>query len=160
MGEIDDRVTELGLTLPAMAAVPSGVVLPFSWVRVRGNRAYVSGHGPLNADGTLREPLGKVPSQVSLDQAQDAATAAALAVIGSLQRELGSLDRVTAWLTVNGCVNADAGYAQTTMVLNPASELIVRIFGSDVGEHARTALGYAALPFNVPVIIAAELEIG
>ena len=158
MAAVEKRIAELGLVLPA-AALPPGVTLPFPWVRLRANRAYASGHGALTADGTMAGPFGKVPTEVSLEQAQESAVNAVLALIGSVQRALGNLDRVGAWLTVTGCVNADSGYPQTTAVFNPASELIHSIFGSDRGQHARTALGYATLPFNVPVIVAAELEI-
>lgn len=156
---VEERIAALGLALPEPGVVPPGVTLPFSWVRVRGDRAYASGHGPLNRDGTMAPPFGKVPSEVSLEQAQAAAKSATLALIASLHRALGGLERVTAWLTLTGCVNADPSYPQTTLVFNPASELIIDLFGEDRGRHARTALGYAALPFNLPVIVAAEVEI-
>ena len=105
--------------------LPPGVKIPFSWVRVRGNRAYVSGHGPLHADGSPAGPFGKVPTEVSLEQAQESTLLATLAILSSLKATLGDLDRVTAWLMVNGFVNAEPGYPQTTAVLNPLSDLIV-----------------------------------
>lgn len=158
MGAVEDRIAARGLNLPPAGVVPPGVTLPFAWVRVHGNRAYASGHGPVAMDGTMMPPFGKVPSEVSLEAAQAAAQMATLALIGALQRTINSLDRI-AWLTLTGCVNADAGYPQTTLVLNPASELILDLFGPDRGQHARTALGYAALPFNMPVIVAAEVAL-
>jgi enamine deaminase RidA (YjgF/YER057c/UK114 family) len=100
-----------------------------------------------------------VPSEVSVEDAQASARAAALAMLASLKHAIGDLDRVAAWLTVSGNVNADPGYAQTTLVVNPASELLIDLFGSDVGAHARTAIGVAALPLNLPVILAAEVEL-
>lgn len=133
--------------------------IPFAWVRVQGTRAYVSGHGALAADGTPTGPFGKVPSEVSLEAAQESARLTALAVLSALKRTLGDLDKVAAWLTVNGFVNADPGYDRTTLVLNPFSELILDLFGLEVGAHARTAIGVAALPLNLPVVISAELEI-
>ena len=159
MGTIERRLAELGLTLPAPVQLPPGVEIPFRWVRVRGNRAFVSGHGALTADGAPCGPFGKVPSEVSLEAAQDSARLATLAILATLQGELGGLDRVAAWLTVSGFVNADPGYAQTTMVMNPFSELIVDLYGPDAGAHARSAIGVGALPMNLPVIIAAEVEI-
>ena len=72
---------------------------------------------------------------------------------------LGDLDRVTAWLTVNGFVNAEPGYPQTTAVMNPLSDLIVELYGMDAGAHARTAIGVATVPLNLPIVIAAEAEI-
>jgi enamine deaminase RidA (YjgF/YER057c/UK114 family) len=80
-------------------------------------------------------------------------------MLSSLKANLGDLDRVTAWLMVNGFVNAEPGYPQTTAVMNPFSELIVDLYGPEAGAHARTAIGVAALPLSLPVVIAAELEI-
>jgi enamine deaminase RidA (YjgF/YER057c/UK114 family) len=155
----DDRLRELGLTLPDAMRLPPGLSVPFQWVRVRGDRAYISGHGALSADGSPAGPFGKVPSEVPLEAAQESARLATLAIFASLKRELGFLDRVTAWLSVQGFVNADAAYAQTTAVVNPFSELVVSVYGPEVGAHARTAIGVAALPLNLPVVIAAEVEI-
>ena len=159
MGKIDQRLAELGLELPAEVQLPPGVVVPFQWVRVQGNRAFVSGHGPLAPDGTPLGPFGKVPSEVSLEEAQASARAATLGLLSSLRRAIGDLDRVAAWLMVSVNVNADPGYPQTTLVGHPASNLLLEVFGPEIGAHARTALGMAALPFNAPVIIAAELEL-
>lgn len=63
-----------------------------------------------------------------------------------------------AWLTVSGHVNAEPGYAQTTAVINPVSELLLDLYGPEAGAHARTAIGVAALPLNLPVVISAEIE--
>ncbi|MBW3651267.1 MAG: hypothetical protein KY458_11945 [Actinobacteria bacterium] len=57
----------------------------------------------------------------------------------------------------DGFVSADDGYLQTTAVLNPVSDLLLDVFGSDVGAHARTAIGVKALPLNLPVVLTAEL---
>ncbi|HSS09720.1 MAG TPA: RidA family protein, partial [Acidimicrobiales bacterium] len=102
----EDRLVELGLTLPEATKLSPGVSIPFQWVRTRRDRAFVSGHGALSADGSPAGPFGKVPSKVSLEEAQDSALLATLAIFSSLKRELGTLDRVTAWLTVQGFVNA------------------------------------------------------
>lgn len=159
MGRVDERLKELGLELPAEARLPPGVTIPFQWVRVRGTRAFVSGHGALAADGSPLGPFGKVPSEVSLEDAQASARLAVLAMLSSLKRAIGDLDRVAAWLMVFGNINADPGYAQTTLVANPASELLVDLYGVDAGAHARTAIGMAALPLDLPVILAAEIEL-
>ena len=103
---IETKLAEMGLTLPEPMQAPEGMRLPYAQVRVRGNRAYISGHGPLNADGSLPKPLGKVGAEVSLEQGYQAARLAALAMLSSLKRELGDLDRVTAWLRVFGMVNS------------------------------------------------------
>lgn len=159
MSEIERRLGDLGLMLPAETKLPPGVEIPFRWVRTSGDRAFVSGHGALTPDGSPAGPFGKVPNEVSLEEAQESARLTALAILANLRRELGDLDRVTNWLVVNGLVNAEPGYPQTTAVMNPFSQLILALYGPEAGAHARTAIGVAALPMNLPVIISAEVEI-
>jgi enamine deaminase RidA (YjgF/YER057c/UK114 family) len=125
---------------------------------MHGNRLYLAGHGPLAPDGSPLGPFGKVPTEVSLEAAQEAARATALSMLASLKRKLGDLDRVTAWLMVSGMVNEEPGYGQTTNAINGFSDLILELYGPDIGQHARTAVGVAALPLNNTVIIAAEVE--
>jgi enamine deaminase RidA (YjgF/YER057c/UK114 family) len=96
MAEVEARLEEFGLVLPELLEASPGLRLPFSWVRVRGSRAYVSGHGALNPDGYVARPLGKVGARVSPEQGYEAARLTALAILASLKRELGDLDRVTA----------------------------------------------------------------
>jgi hypothetical protein len=124
-GGIERRLDQLELTLPADPKLPPGVTISFEWIRIRGNRAFVSGHGPLAPDGSPVGPYGKVPSEVPLEAAQQSARLTALAVIAGLKRAIGDLDRIAGWAVVNGFVNADPGYAQTTLVLNPFSDLIL-----------------------------------
>ena len=119
----------------------------------------MSGHGPLAPDGPPTGPFGKVPSEVPLEAAQESARLTALAVIAGLKSAIADLDRITGWATVTGFVNADPGYAQTTLVLNPFSDLILDLFGPDIGAHARTAIGVAALPLNLPLVVSAEVEL-
>jgi enamine deaminase RidA (YjgF/YER057c/UK114 family) len=156
---IETRLKAMGLALPAPLILPPGATLPFPWVRVHGNRAYVSGHGPQNADGSLAGPLGKVGLEVSLDQARNSARLVALAILGSLKRELGDLDRISAWLRVFGMVNSAPGFRQQPSVINGFTDLIVTVFGPERGPHARSAVGMAELPFNIPVEIEAEVAI-
>ncbi|WP_072806892.1 RidA family protein [Rhodococcoides yunnanense] len=156
---IERRIAELGFVLPAQAEAPPGFQFSFEWVRVRGNRVYVSGHSPQHPDGTLAGPFGPVPSEVSLDAATDAARDTALAVLASVRRAIGDLDRISAWLTVSGMVNADHLFTQTTTAVNGFSDLILQVFGPEIGGHARTAIGVAALPMNNAVVVSAELEI-
>lgn len=160
MSRIEARLETLGLALPAPLTLPPGVSLPFPWVRVHGDRAYVSGHGPLNADGSLATPLGKVGGDVSLEQARQSARLTGLAILASLKRELGDLDRVAAWLRVFGMVNSAPGFRQQPAVINGFTELIVELYGPARGAHARSAVGMAELPFGIPVEIEAEVAIG
>lgn len=155
----EERIRELGLELPAPMQRPGGMALPFASVRVRGNRAYVSGHLPLAPDGAVAEPRGKVGAEVTPAQGVELARLASLAMLSSLRRELGSLDRVTAWLRVFGMVNVAPGFNQTSLVINGVSELILDIFGPEIGAHARSAVGMADLPFSVAVEVEAEVEI-
>jgi enamine deaminase RidA (YjgF/YER057c/UK114 family) len=159
MGRIDERLAALGLTLPPPMQTPPGVVLPFPWVRVFGNRAFISGHGPLAADGSLAKPLGKVGAELTQAQGYDAARLTGLAILASLKQALGDLDRIEAWLRVFGMVNAGPGFNRFPAVINGFSELILEVFGADVGAHARSAVGMAGLPFDIPVEIEAEVAI-
>ena len=159
MGKIESRLEELGLVLPPPLKLPPEVKLTFPWVRVHGNRAYVSGHGPQNSDGSLAGPFGQVGSDVSLAEATAAARLIALAMIASLKRELGELDRISAWLRIFGMVSSAQDFNQQPLVINGATDLIVDVFGSERGSHARSAVGMAELPFRLPVEIEAEVAI-
>ncbi len=156
---ISEKLQQLGYTLPGPVKVPAGVKLPFAFVRVRGNRAYIAGHGPQLEDGSLAPPFGKVGAEVSPEEAYRAAQWVALSILASLQRELGDLERVTAWLRVFGMVNAAPGFTQLPAVINGFSELILELYGPERGAHARSAVGVAELPFGIPVEIEAEVEI-
>jgi enamine deaminase RidA (YjgF/YER057c/UK114 family) len=159
MSRIEARLAELGLVLPAPVRAPAGVVLPFRFVRIVGRRAFVSGHGPQHADGSIAGPLGKVGRDLTVEQGYAAARLVALALLGSLQRALGDLDRVTAWGRMFGMVNSAPGFNRQPMVINGFSDLIVTVFGEERGLHARSAVGMAELPFDIPVEIEAEVEI-
>src|SRR3982751_3282121 len=159
MSTVEERLKELGLVLPEPLQMPPGVTLPFPWVRVVGSRALISGHGPTNADGSLAQPLGKVGAEVTLEQAYVAARLTGLAILGSLKRELGSLDRIAGWNRVFGMVNSAPGFNRQPAVINGFSELILSVFGSKVGAHARSAVDMAELPFGIPVEIEGEVEL-
>jgi enamine deaminase RidA (YjgF/YER057c/UK114 family) len=159
MSEVDAKLQAMGLILPAPIRLPPGVVLPFSWIRVRGNRALASGHIALQPDGAIAGPLGKVGAEVSEQQGYQAARGTALAILASLQRELGGLDRITAWLRVFGMVNGAPGFDRFPMVINGFSDLIIEVFGPERGDHARSAVGMAGLPFGAAVEVEAEVEI-
>ncbi|KQX18935.1 RidA family protein [Variovorax sp. Root434] len=158
MALIAQRLASLGLVLPPPAIPPAGVILPFQFVRVVGRRALISGHGPLNADGTIAAPLGKLGRELNVEQGYAAARLTALAMLGSLQRALGGLDRITAWTRVFGMVASAPGFDRQPAVINGFSDLILEIFGPDIGAHSRSAVGMAELPFNIPVEIEGEVE--
>src|SRR5680860_1523166 len=109
--QIEEKLRVLGLTLPDPPRLPPHVRLPLSFVRVHGERAFISGHSAQNSDGSLAGPFGKVGAEVTQDEAYHSARLTALSMLGSLSRELGDLDRVTSWLRVLGMVNAAPGFA-------------------------------------------------
>ena len=95
---------------------------------------------------------------MTLEQGYAAARLTALSVLGSLARELGDLDRITAWVRVFGMVNSAPGFASQPSVINGFSDFILELFGA-AGAHARSAVGMAELPFNLPVEVEAEVQI-
>jgi len=159
MSKVEDRLQALGLTLPPQMQPPPGLVLPFNFVRIVGSRALISGHGPQWPDGSIAEPRGKLGRELSLEQGYQAARLTALAILGSLKRALGDLDRVSAWTRVFGMVNSAPGFNQQPNVINGFSDLILELYGPVAGAHSRSAVGMAELPFNIPVEIEGEAEI-
>ena len=159
MAEIESKLTALGLVLPPPITPPPGVVLPFASVRIVGSRALISGHGPQNPDGSLAGPLGKLGSELTVEQGYRAARLVAMSILGSLERAIGDLDRVRAWTRVFGMVNSAPGFNMQPSVVNGFSDLILELYGLERGAHARSAVGLAALPFDIPVEIEGEVEL-
>ena len=153
--EIERKLADMGLELPPPVKAPPGVVLPFSFVRLHNGIVYISGHGPQKADGALSGPFGKVGVDVTVEQGYEAARAVALSMLGSLKRELGDLDRVSAWLRLHGMVNCAPDFDQQPAVINGCSDLILALYGPERGAHARSAVGMGSLPFNMAVEIEA-----
>jgi enamine deaminase RidA (YjgF/YER057c/UK114 family) len=157
VSKVEDRLRALGLVLPPALSPPPGVKLPFQFVRIVGERAMISGHGPQNPDGTLAAPLGKLGRELTVEQGYAAARLTALSILGSLKRALGDLDRVTAWSRLFGMVNSAPDFNRQPAVINGCSDLILELFGPEVGAHSRSAVGMAELPFNFPVEIEGEV---
>ena len=140
MSRIEARLAERGLVLPPPVQAPPGVSLPFRFVRIVGTRVFVAGHGPQSADGSIAQPLGKVGRDLSVEQGYAAARLVALSLLGSLQRALGDLDRVTAWCRIFGMVELGPGLSST-------AERHQRLLGPDPralwrgGRRARTQRG-------------------
>jgi enamine deaminase RidA (YjgF/YER057c/UK114 family) len=146
-----DQLTSRGLTLPA---VPAPVAAYVNCVR-SGNLLFLSGGLPIDGE---RKILGKVPTEVSIDEAREAARMVVLNRLAVIRDELGSLDKVARIVALNGFVNSAPDFHAHPQVINGASELLVEIFG-DKGKHSRTALGAAALPLNVAVEINLIVEV-
>jgi enamine deaminase RidA (YjgF/YER057c/UK114 family) len=152
MGVIEDRLSEMGLELPAPVVAPAGVRLPFEFVRAQGELLYISGHGPLDGDRVLHS--GRVGAEVTVEQGYDAARATGLSMLASLKLQLGDLDRVTSWVKALGFVRCADGFDATPAVINGFSDLILALWG-DAGRHARSAIGAGQLPFGMPVEVEA-----
>ena len=159
MSHIESRLAALGLVLPPPVQAPAGVLLPFRFVRVIGKRAVISGHGPQNADGSIAAPFGKLGRELTVEQGYVAARLTALSILGSLKRALGELDRISAWTRVFGMVASAPGFNRQPSVINGCSDLILELFGPEAGAHARSAVGMAELPFDIPVEIEGEVEL-
>jgi enamine deaminase RidA (YjgF/YER057c/UK114 family) len=156
VGTIDDRLSALGLSLPRPFVAPPDLELKFSWVRVSGPYAYVSGHGPLDGSDVLVR--GKVGANVTVEQAYEAARLTGLSILASLKQELGDLDRVTGWVKALGFVNCAPGFNVTPAVINGFSDLVVDLWG-EAGRHARSAIGAAELPFDMSVEVEGIAEV-
>ena len=152
-GTIDRRLDQLDVELPT-AAKPIANFVPC--VRV-GSTLYVSGQ--VTAWNGEYRHVGKVGREVSLEEARTAARLCALNVLAQAKAFLGSLDRIRRVCMVQGFVNAVPEFTQHPAVINGASDLLVEIFGEEVGSHARFAVGAGSLPFNVSVEVAAVLEV-
>lgn len=159
MSRIEEKIRALGLELPPPARPPAGVALPFQAVRVIGSRALISGHGPQDSDGSFAQPLGKLGRDLTVEQGYIAARLTGLSILASLHRTLGDLDRIAAWTRVFGMVNSASNFNQQPTVMNGFSDLILQLFGPEVGAHSRSAVGLAELPFNIPVEIEGEVEL-
>lgn len=142
----EDRLHELGIDLPP--------VLPpvANFVRTRqvGDLLFLSGHGPVRADGS--RVVGKVDGEVTMEDAKAAARLTGVNLLATARAHLGSLDRVTAVVKVLGMVNSSPGFGRQPEVMDGFSDLMVEVFGED-GRHTRSAVGMAELPFGIPVEI-------
>jgi enamine deaminase RidA (YjgF/YER057c/UK114 family) len=148
------RLQELGITLPK----PAQPVANYVRARRVGNTLFVSGHGPA-ADANGKRPIGKVGRELTLEQGYDAARLVGLNLLASVREEFGDLDRVKQVVKLLGMVNCAPGFDQTPQVINGCSDLLVDVFGKEIGQHARSAVGMAELPSSIPVEIEMIVEI-
>ena len=150
MGRVEDRLAELGLTLPEPLTAPPGTIFNFRLVKLYGGLAYAAGHGPF--DGATPLVQGRLGDDLTVEDGYRAARLTGLSMLSSLERELGDLDRISEWIRVVGYVHAAPGFGQNAAVVNGFSDLIVELWG-DAGRHARSAPGQGPSPYNVPVIV-------
>ncbi|MDC8831903.1 RidA family protein [Alteromonas gilva] len=157
MDTIEQRLNALGYSLPPAMKVPAGITLPFSMVRVIGNRALISGHGPQAPDGAPTAITGTIGDNLTVEDGYYAAQLTGLSILGSLKRTLGSLDRIACWGKILGMVAAVPDFEHHPNVINGFSDLIIQLFGEEKGQHSRSAVGMASLPFGIPVEIEGEV---
>jgi enamine deaminase RidA (YjgF/YER057c/UK114 family) len=147
------RLKQLEVVLPP-APAPKGAYAP---VLIDGRYAYVSGHLPLRADGSMIQ--GKVGQDLNMHEGKLAARQVGLTILSSLISKLGSLNRVKRLIKVLGMVNATADFEKHPFVINGCSELFIEVFGPENGVGARSAFGVASLPENIAVEIEAIFEL-
>lgn len=152
-GQVDARLTELGITIPE-AAAPAANYVPYV---ISGNQVFVSGQVPF-VDGKIQFQ-GKVGKDFTTEEAAECARVCALNILAQVKAACdGDLDRVVQCVKLGGFVNCIDGFAEQPKVINGASDLMVDVLG-DKGRHARFAVGTNALPLNVAVEIDAIFEI-
>jgi enamine deaminase RidA (YjgF/YER057c/UK114 family) len=149
----EENFKSLGLELPP-APTPLGVYKP---LLIEGKHCYVSGHGPLQRDKTLI--IGRVGSDINMEDAKLAARQVGLAILATLKENLGSLDKIKRVIKVLGMVNAIPSFEKHPYVINGCSELFAQVWGTDNGIGVRSAVGMGSLPDNIPVEIEAMFEL-
>ena len=153
MSKVESRLEELGISLPDSPA-PVANYVPV--VRT-GNLIYLSGVGPTaKPDGSAY--IGKIDSQLTIEEGYDAARLTAVNMIARLKGYLGDLDRVVQIVKVLSMVNADLDFTEPPAVTNACADLLVEVFGES-GRHARSAVGVATLPGGIPIEIEMIVEI-
>lgn len=152
--QLERRLAQLGLELPPAAPTPIGA---FCNARRLGRLVYISGQGPVLADGALMR--GKVGAEVTAEAARDHARLVALNILGALRDHLGNLDSVVGVIKLLGLVNATPDFERHPYVIDGASTLFAELFG-ETGVHARSSFGVGSLPNNITVEIEAIFEVG
>lgn len=152
MSRIEGRLADLGLVLPEPMKPPGN----FKLVTVHAGIAYIAGHPPIDGSKVLVQ--GVLGRDLTVEEGYDAARLTALAVLASLRKELGDLDRVSKWLRAVGYVQTSADFHENATVVNGFSDLIVELWG-EAGRHARSAPGQGPSPLNVPIIVDAMVAV-
>ena len=152
MSAPEDKLAELGLTLPPVAA-PVAAYVP---ALRTGNYVYTSGQVPM-VDGALAAS-GKVGAEIDAEQAKELARTCALNALAAVKAEVGDLGKVRRVVKVVGFVASAPDFTGQPGVVNGASELLGEVFG-DQGKHARSAVGVAVLPLDAPVEVEMVVEV-
>lgn len=153
----EDRITALGLSLPAPIQLSPEIKLPFSFINVRGNRALISGHPRQSTEGSINGPFATLGADMTTQEGYDAARDIGLSALANLKAEIGELSRVRGWVRVFGMVASTPQFTEQHLVVNGFSDLILDVFGAEVGRHARSAIGVAALPMGFAIEVEGEV---
>ena len=145
MSSPEARIAALGIVLPE----PFPPVGSYLSCQQSGDLLFLGGHGPIDGEGMI---IGKVGTDLTLEQGREAARRTALSILATMRAELGSLDRVEQIVKVLGMVNVGGAFNQMPAVIDGCSDLLVEVFG-ERGRHTRSAVGLAALPFDIAVEI-------
>ncbi|MFG3113544.1 RidA family protein [Streptomyces sp. NPDC048197] len=154
MGQVSRRLEELGLTLPPLLPKLANYV-PTKTV---GDLVFVSGHGPLNPDGSVKY-RGRLGADFTIDEGKEAARLVTMNILSALNAELGDLDRIREFVKLLVMVQSAPDFQEQHVVAEGASDLLTDVFGSERGSHARSAVGMMALPFGIAVEIEAVVRI-
>lgn len=150
--DVEERLAELNIEL----GEPTPPVANYVKAVQAGDLVFLSGHGPDRPEGGL--VTGKVGSDLTLEEGQEAARLTGISLLSSLKAEIGDLNRVRRVVKVTGMVNAVPDFTEHPQVINGFSDLMVEVFGEH-GKHARAAVGMGSLPGNIPVEIDAIVAI-
>jgi enamine deaminase RidA (YjgF/YER057c/UK114 family) len=150
---VETKLKELGVQLPLPPPL-GGIYKP---CLIEGSRLYVSGHGPLRADGTLI--IGRIGKDLDIEEGKAAAKQVGLTILATIKKQLGSLDKIKRILKILGMVNCVADFEKHPYVINGCSELFAQIWGDENGIGVRSAVGMGSLPGNIAVEIEALFEL-
>lgn len=148
----EQNLEKLGLKL----SDPAPPVANYVRAVTTGNLVFLAGHGPATPDGYI---TGKVGQDLTQEEGYEAAKVVGLALLSSLKKEIGELSKVKRIVKVLGMVNSATDFGNQPEVINGFSDLMVEVFGEEIGKHARSAVGMAALPRNIAVEIEMIVEI-
>ncbi|MCW6508024.1 RidA family protein [Lichenifustis flavocetrariae] len=155
MGKVEQKLKDLGITLP----VPGAPVANYVACVISGNQLIVSGQLPLGPDGKLADQhKGKLGHSVSNEVGLEAARLCAINVLAQVKVALGDLDRIVRCVRLGGFINAAPTFTTVPAIMNGASDLMVSVLG-EAGRHARSTIGVAVLPFDAAVEVEALFEI-
>lgn len=147
------RLRERNITLPASPRAVGNYVNAVQ----TGSLVFCSGHGPIT--GGVPMMRGKLGREVSMEEGYRLAREVGLMLLGTLREELGSLDRITRIVKVLGMVSSVEDFHDHPKVINGFSDLMLEVFGEQIGKHARSAIGVAGLPLGIPVEVEMIVEV-